>query len=333
VQVSLQPTTTPPRSTGVPCRRAHPSSLDRYYRRVFAIAISCSALEAPLARSASRRSRIAAKPSLGSPPSVTSFLTSTLQRPFSLDRPLFDDLNRPWLALIFRSIDEALRMRLLIVEDNAELAELLAKGLLAAGYETDILSTVEEATSVLLTTFYAALILDLGLPDGDGLALLREIWHRNNPIPVLVLTARGGLHDRVHGLRSGADDYLVKPFALEELIARLEAQLRRPGHLLGSSLRIANLEFDTRNRQASIDDRPQLLSARETEVLELLMRSKGRVVSKKQVEDHIFGHSGDVASNAIEVYVHRLRKQLSERGAKVQVHTIRGVGYLIAEEN
>jgi DNA-binding response OmpR family regulator len=136
----------------------------------------------------------------------------------------------------------------------------------------------------------------------------------------------------VLGLRSGADDYLVKPFALEELIARLEAQLRRPGHLLGSSLRIANLEFDTRNRQASIDDQPQLLSARETAVLELLMRSKGRVVSKKQVEDHIFGHSGEVASNAIEVYVHRLRKQLSERGAKVQVHTIRGVGYLIAEE-
>jgi DNA-binding response OmpR family regulator len=223
-------------------------------------------------------------------------------------------------------------MRLLIVEDNEELAELLAKGLRTAGYESDVLSTVEDARAVLSTTHYAALILDLGLPDGDGLTLLREIRNRNNPIPVLVLTARGGLNDRVHGLRSGADDYLVKPFALEELIARLEAQLRRPGQLLGNSLRIANLEFDTQIHQASIDDRPQVLSARETAVLELLMRSKGRVVSKKQVEDHIFGHSGEVASNAIEVYVHRLRKQLSERGAKVQVHTIRGVGYLIAEE-
>jgi DNA-binding response OmpR family regulator len=223
-------------------------------------------------------------------------------------------------------------MRLLVVEDNEELSELLAKGLQSAGYEADILSTIDEARSVLSTTFYAALILDLGLPDGDGLELLRDIRHRNNPIPVLVLTARGGLHDRVLGLRSGADDYLVKPFALEELIARLEAQLRRPGQLLGSSLRIANLAFDTQNRQASIDDQPQLLSARETAVLELLMRSKGRVVSKKQVEDHIFGHSGEIASNAIEVYVHRLRKQLSERGARVQVHTIRGVGYLIAEE-
>ncbi|MBV9562178.1 MAG: response regulator transcription factor [Bradyrhizobium sp.] len=223
-------------------------------------------------------------------------------------------------------------MRLLIVEDNEELAGLLAKGLKAAGYESDILSTVAEADSVLDTTFYAALILDLGLPDGDGLALLREVRSRNNPIPVLVLTARGGLNDRVQGLRSGADDYLVKPFALEELVARLEAQLRRPGQLLGNSLRIANLEFDTRNRQASIDDQPQALSAREIAVLELLMRSKGRVVSKKQVEDHLFGHSGEVGSNAIEVYVHRLRKQLSERGARVQVHTIRGVGYLIAEQ-
>src|SRR5579871_154664 len=223
-------------------------------------------------------------------------------------------------------------MRLLIVEDNEELAQLLAKGLKTAGYDSDVLSTVEDARAVLSTTFYAALILDLGLPDGDGLELLRELRQRDNPVPVLVLTARGGLHDRVNGLRSGADDYLVKPFALEELLARLEAQLRRPGQLLGSSLRVANLEFNTQSRQASIDDRPQVLSARETAVLELLMRSKGRVVSKKQVEDHIYGHSGDVGSNAIEVYVHRLRKQLSDRGARVQVHTIRGVGYLIAED-
>src|ERR1700760_89357 len=132
-------------------------------------------------------------------------------------------------------------MRLLIVEDNAELAELLAKGLQAAGYEVDVLSTVEEATSVLLTTRYAALILDLGLPDGDGLSILREIRHRRDPIPVLVLTARGGVHDRVGGLRTGADDYLVKPFDFEELLARLEALLRRPGQLLGSSLHVGNV--------------------------------------------------------------------------------------------
>jgi DNA-binding response OmpR family regulator len=223
-------------------------------------------------------------------------------------------------------------MRLAVVEDNPELAQLLTRGLKAEGYETDLMTTVAEARAAVSTTRYAALILDLGLPDGDGLSILREIRQGKDPLPVLVLTARGGLHDRVSGLRSGADDYLVKPFALEELVARLEALLRRPGQLLGRSLQMANLVFDTESRQAFIDDKPQTLSAREVAVLELLMRRRDRVVSKKLVEDHIFGLSGEVASNAVEVYVHRLRKQLSERGARVHIHTIRGVGYIIAEE-
>lgn len=223
-------------------------------------------------------------------------------------------------------------MRLLIVEDNEELAQLLANGLKTAGYESDVLHTASDARSALATTRYAAVILDLGLPDGDGLAILREIRHRSDPIPVLVLTARGSVDDRVAGLRSGADDYLVKPFAFEELVARLEALLRRPGQMLGSSLHVANLVFDTESRQAFIDEKPQAFSARETAVLELLMRRQGRVVSKRLVEDHLFGLADDVASNAVEVYVHRLRKQLAERGAKVQIHTMRGVGYLIAEE-
>jgi len=223
-------------------------------------------------------------------------------------------------------------MRLAVVEDNAELARLLSQGLKAEGYDTDIMSTAAEARTALTATRYAALILDLGLPDGDGLSILREIRARHDPLPVLVLTARGGVHDRVSGLRNGADDYLVKPFALEELVARLEALLRRPGQLLGRSLQIGNLVFDTESRQAFIDDQPQTLSAREVAVLELLMRRKDRVVSKRLVEDHIFGSAGEVASNAVEVYVHRLRKQLSDRGAKVHIHTVRGVGYIMAEE-
>jgi DNA-binding response OmpR family regulator len=223
-------------------------------------------------------------------------------------------------------------MRLLIVEDNEELAQLLAKGLRAAGYDNDILYTAGDARAALTTTRYAAVILDLGLPDGDGLPILREIRHRNDSTPVLVLTARGGVDDRVGGLRSGADDYLVKPFAFEELVARLEALLRRPGQLLGNSLNVANLVLDTESRQSFIDDKPLALSARETAVLELLMRRKGRVVSKRLVEDHLFGLDGEVASNAVEVYVHRLRKQLADRGAKIQIHTMRGVGYLITED-
>jgi DNA-binding response OmpR family regulator len=222
-------------------------------------------------------------------------------------------------------------MRLLVVEDNERLAHLLTKGLLAAGYDTDLLTMAGEARTALTTTRYAALILDLGLPDGDGLSVLREIRHRKDPIPVLVLTARGGVHDRVSGLRGGADDYLVKPFVFEELLARLEALLRRPGQLLGSSLQVGNLTFDTQSRQAYIDDKPHVLSARETAVLELLMRRKDRVVSKKLVEDHLFGLSGEVGSNAVEVYIHRIRKQLSELGAKVEIHTVRGVGYRISE--
>jgi DNA-binding response OmpR family regulator len=223
-------------------------------------------------------------------------------------------------------------MRLLVVEDNKELAELLTKGLGAAGLAADVVGTAQDARGVLATTRYSAIVLDLGLPDEDGLSVLRELRSRENATPVLVLTARGGVQDRVVGLSSGADDYLVKPFALEELVARLHALLRRPGELLGRSLRVGNIAFDTEARQVFVDDTPQFFSAREVAVLEILMRRSGRVVSKKLVEDQLFGLSIDVGSNAVEVYVHRLRRQLADSGANAQIHTIRGVGYLIAED-
>ncbi len=223
-------------------------------------------------------------------------------------------------------------MRLLIVEDNIELSRLVAAGLVAAGYETDVVGSVGEAREAVRSVSYAAMILDLNLPDGDGLSILIELRRRMDPLPVLVLTARDGLQDRVNGLRNGADDYLAKPFAVVELVARLEAILRRPGQLLGSSLNLANLVYDTEGRQVFIDGIPRIFSARETSVLEILLRRQGRVVPKKNVEDHIFGLTSDVASNAVEVYVSRLRKQLGEYGAKILIHTIRGVGYLMAEE-
>ena len=224
-------------------------------------------------------------------------------------------------------------MRLLVVEDNEDLASLLLKGLGRVGFAADIVATGGEARAALSTRRYSAVVLDLGLPDGDGLSVLRELRERKDATPVLVLTARGGVHDRVTGLRSGADDYLVKPFAFEELAARLQALLRRPGDLLGQSLQVGNLAFDTESRQVFVDGKPQFFSAREIAVLEILMRRSGRVVAKKLVEDHLFGLSTDVGSNAIEVYIHRLRKQLADASADVQIHTIRGVGYLIAEES
>lgn len=223
-------------------------------------------------------------------------------------------------------------MRLLVVEDNEELAGLLSAALCDAGFEADAVTTAADARDALSAARYAAVVLDLGLPDEDGLTVLSELRRSEDATPVLVLTARGGVHDRVAGLRAGADDYLVKPFAYEELVARLQALLRRPGHLLGRSLRVANLTYDTEARQAFVDEKPHVLSAREVAVLELLMRRSGKVVSRKLVEDHLFGLSADVGSNAVEVYVHRLRKQLAETGARVQIHTIRGVGYLIAED-
>lgn len=222
-------------------------------------------------------------------------------------------------------------MRMLVVEDSKELAELLARGLKAAGFDTDIFRSVAEGQAALQTTRYAALILDLGLPDGDGLSILQALRHRQDPTPVLVLTARGGINERVTGLRSGADDYLVKPFAFEELLARLEALLRRPGQLLGRALQVANVTFDTESRQAFVDNKPQVFSARESAVIEILMRRKGSVVSRKLLEDQIFGLTGEVASNAVEVYVHRLRKQLADCGARVTINTVRGVGYVMTE--
>jgi DNA-binding response OmpR family regulator len=223
-------------------------------------------------------------------------------------------------------------MRLLLVEDNEQLGQLLAESLRLLGYDIDYLTTAAATREALMKRSYTVLILDLGLRDGDGLSIIKELRSRQDPIPVLVISGRGRQKDRVSGLRSGADDYLVKPFALQELAARLETQLRRPKHLFGSSLQIANLNFDIQNRQAFIDGQPQIFSSREVAVLECLMRNNGRLVSKRLVEQEIFGPSIDVASNAIEVYVHRLRKQLFENGAKVRIHTMRGLGYLIADE-
>ena len=143
---------------------------------------------------------------------------------------------------------------------------------------------------------------------------------------MLILTARGGIEERVRGLDAGADDYLVKPFANEELVARIRVLLRRPGSLLSDTLELGTLSLDTASRQVTVGDHVQFLSPREVAVLEILLRRSGRVVAKKLVEDYLFGLSGDVGSNAVEVDVHRLRKQLSEAQADVAIHTIRGVG-------
>ena len=223
-------------------------------------------------------------------------------------------------------------MRVLVVEDNAELVSLLIKGLAKSGFAADSVDTVGDAEGALAALQYAAVVLDLGLPDEDGLALLNRLRRQGNATPVLVLTARDGVADRVTGLREGADDYLAKPFAMEELVARLQALLRRPGNLLGRRLTFGNVALDTEGRQVFVAGTARGFPARETAVLEILLRRSGNVAPKRLFEDHLFGASGDGGSNAVEVYVHRLRKMLSDAGATVRIHTVRGVGYLMAEE-
>ena len=222
-------------------------------------------------------------------------------------------------------------MRLLVVEDNAKLSELLAQGLAQAGFESDRVARLSAAEEALAATTYSAMILDLGLPDGDGRTLVTSLRAKGDHIPVLMLTARDGLEDKVAGLASGADDYLVKPFAFEELIARLRALLRRPGEFLGNSISAGNVTFDTVGRQVFVMGMPMSFSARETALLEILIRRPGRVVPKRVVEDQLFGLSEEVRSNAVEVNIHRLRKQLADSGADIEVHTVRGVGYILME--
>ena len=223
-------------------------------------------------------------------------------------------------------------MRVLLVEDNPELVKLLVKGLAQGGFSADSVGTVGDARHVLSTMKFTAVVLDLGLPDEDGLALLRDMRRKGDSTPVLVLTARDGVTDRVTGLREGADDYLAKPFAMEELIARLQALLRRSDTLLGRQLTFGNVALDTEGRQVSVGGIVRPFPARETAVLEILLRRSGNVAPKRLFEDHLFGLSGDVGSNAVEVYVHRLRKMLADAGATVKIHTVRGVGYLMAED-
>ena len=222
-------------------------------------------------------------------------------------------------------------MRLLLIEDNERFAALLRQGLASAGFAVDVMGTAKDASAGLEIGRWDVVVLDRGLPDADGLDVLTEMRRRGDTTPVLILTAHGSLKDRVTGLQSGADDYLVKPFALEELVARLQALLRRPGNLLGLALRLGNLTLDTVARQVFVEDRPIAFSAREIAVLEHLLRRSGRVVAKSLLESNLYGPAQEIGSNAVEVHVHRLRRHLLETGATVQVHTVRGVGYMIGE--
>lgn len=222
-------------------------------------------------------------------------------------------------------------MRVLLVEDNLRLSTLIRRGLEKQDFTVDGVGTIADADAALGTVPYDVVILDLGLPDGDGLDLLRGMRAGGSHVPVLVLTARDGVDDRVKGLNAGADDYLLKPFAVEELTARLRALLRRPDGALGLSLTAGNITFDTTAREVRVGKKLLKISKKEMGVLEQLMRRSGRVVPKDMLESKLYGFNDEVSANSLEASISRLRKRLSLVDAAVSIHTLRGVGYLLSD--
>lgn len=220
-------------------------------------------------------------------------------------------------------------MRVLLVEDNNELGALTRAGIEAAGFSVDVLRTGADAAEALTAMTYDALVLDLGLPDMNGLDLLRELRADGRTLPVLILTARDGIGDRVKGLNTGADDYLLKPFAMEELVARLHAILRRPNSTLAVELTFGNLVFDTVTRETLAGGEPVPLSKRESEVLEFLLRRAGRVVRKTTIEESLYGFEDEGSRNSVEALLSRLRRKLQASGSGPLIHTVRGVGYML----
>jgi DNA-binding response OmpR family regulator len=221
-------------------------------------------------------------------------------------------------------------VRVLLVEDDRELAAGLAARLAGDGYVADRVGSLGDAIEAVIGAPYRAVLLDRRLPDGDGLALLPVIRTRPSPPPVLVLTALDDVPDRVAGLEAGAEDYLVKPFAYEELRARLLTRLRRtPEEAPGAPVSVGRLSYDLRTREACIDETVLTLTRRELAILDALIRRAGRVVMREHLEAQVYGFEDDIQSNALEAHVSRLRKRLAEAGAGVLLHGVRGVGYML----
>ncbi|ENA32024.1 MULTISPECIES: response regulator [Pseudomonas] len=218
-------------------------------------------------------------------------------------------------------------MRILLVEDHLSLAESVAQALKGEGWTVDVINDGVAADLALASEEYALAILDVGLPRMDGFEILARLRERGNRLPVLMLTARGEVKDRVQGLNLGADDYLAKPFELTELEARVKALLRRS--VLGGERqqRCGPLVYDLNTRRFTLDNEPLTLTSREQAVLGILIARPGRVMSKEQLASQVFGLDEEASPEAIEIYIHRLRKKLE--ASAVRIVTFRGLGYLL----
>lgn len=218
-------------------------------------------------------------------------------------------------------------MKILLVEDDAILGEAVMLALQQSGLDVDWARDGVQASHALDSFVYDTVLLDLGLPRREGMDVLRNLRKGGSNVPVMILTARDSVQDRVRGLDAGADDYLLKPFALDELLARLRALIRRTAGQAVTETQIGKLKFDTVTRQARINDEPLVLSAREISVLEMLMNHAGRVVPKETIVDRLTGWNEGVGDNAVEVYIHRLRRKLAD--SDVSIRTLRGLGYML----
>lgn len=221
-------------------------------------------------------------------------------------------------------------MRLLLVEDDTKLSDMLARSLREQGYAVDVSYDGSDAVYQASVNEYDALILDVNLPKVSGIEVSRTLRAKGHATPILMLTARDSLNDRVTGLDAGADDYLVKPFELDELYARLRALLRRMPALLPTTLTVDDLVIDTRGQDVSRGGAHIPLTTKEYVMLEYLARNAGRVIGRAELCEHVWDANHDPFSNAIEVYINRLRKKVDEGSQTPLIHTRRGAGYLLA---
>ena len=223
-------------------------------------------------------------------------------------------------------------MRILIAEDEKSLNRIIAKQLKAAGYSVDCAFNGEEAYDLISMTDYDAAVFDVMMPKIDGFSLLRKIRNEGNNLPVLFLTARDSIEDRVEGLDIGADDYLVKPFAFEELLARIRVLIRKNSVSNSNIITVADLTVDISSRKVTRGGKDIVLSAKEYELLQYLAVNNGIVLSREKIEDHIWNYDYEGGTNVVDVYIRYLRKKIDEGYDKKLIHTVRGMGYVLREE-